>query len=216
MKHDVNPASVDLVVSHQPLPRRLGGLARTAVRLLLSALALLVVLHAAPNAWAQGGALPADNLFPPSDAAPAEGGSPAGDEGSLPDLGGALNELGSGTSREECAKTNTAVIVGAVVVDVAALILFFILFWVIARRGRSHPWVVFFGVLIVMAAAAALVIGFQHSDPETLLRCRRTTELAGVLIFDGFADWQRGLLLGAAPVIVLGTLLKVIWALIRR
>lgn len=164
-----------------------------------------------PSAAAQP--LPADDLFKPGEAT-----SPVAapsDTGFADDLG-AIVDATESTSRDECEKTNTAVIVGAVVVDVAALILFFILFWLIARRGRSHPWIVFFGVLFVVAAAAAVVIGVQRSDPETLLRCKRTADLAGVLIFDGFADWQRGLLLGAGPVIVLGTLLKVIVALIRR
>ena len=130
--------------------------------------------------------------------------------------GGALRRAVSDLVPSRCEDTNRSLWTTIVIADVGALVLLFLLFWFVARKGWMSGFARLLVVTLPFAIGAAVALTFIRPEAEVVLRCLTDPELMRHIALRAFQPWQIGLAFGFAPVFLLAIILKFFHGLFRR
>ena len=131
----------------------------------------------------------------------------------------AQQQEGEEVAASQCLATNRSLYVGAIAIDAGILVAFFLVFWIFVRKAwlaRIPAAQRFFALLLFFSGFAAFGVGSFVYQPEVVRACLGNADLRSLMAFVEFTAWQRGLILGTAPVLVAGTLLKLLHAAISH
>lgn len=193
---------------------------KVRLRLVLASLALALVLSslgggtclAEGQLGEQPGAAAAQE--PPSGGQPSPGG---GNAEAVAAVNAEPGDSGDPTPKE-CLKANKTAYYGAAGMDAAVLLAFFLLLSVAAKRNwiSTNPMTRFTALLLPFASAAAALSGFVIFEKGTVMACLKSTDLRSLLDIAGMAAWQRGMMLGMLPVIVLAFVIQIVRKAVSR
>ena len=203
--------------------------------LLASALVLAVQMLMPGEATAQEPLAPPpgggpEALAPPPGAAPvapagaaAPGAGPAAGDPGAPLAGGLDAGLGGFTTQvtpADCEATNKSFWTTVGAVDLGLLLLFFLVFWLFSAKnwlsGLGGGFARFIVLLLPFVAAAGVVMGLVRPDARVVELCLSNGALKTLVHLGSLPRWQIGLIVGAAPTLVLGILAKVVHGLVRK
>lgn len=204
-------ASASLSVAHDRA-FKLEGTTRRCARGFAVFSLVLVASAASAQTPSAGGEAPvaqepaanAPATAPTESPGPAQGGTAAGDV--------FADTAATDLTATDCEGTNRALWVGIAAMDAIALMLFFIAFAVVTSRTwlRRGALGNFLTVLAPFGALAAVLVGSIRPAQELFAKCMESPDLRQLLQLVEFTGWQRGLVFGLVPVVVLAFLLKAV------
>lgn len=183
---------------------------KRAGKICASTMALVIM------AAATAGAAPPS---PPSDEAGVSAQAGSADHTASPEesalQGEEQQQQGEEVAASQCLATNRSLYVGAGAIDAGVLVAFFLVFWIFVRKAwlaRIPAAQRFFALLLFFSGFAAVGVGSFVYQPDVVRACLGNPDLRSLMAFVEFTAWQRGLILGTAPVLAAGTLLKLLHA----
>ena len=125
--------------------------------------------------------------------------------------------LGEQLLPKTCEDTNRSFWVSVIAIDVSALVLLFLVFWLFTRKNwLKAGFVRLVVVALPFAIAAGVILALYRPEAETVAKCLQIPDLQQLIFGRQFVPWQRGIVFGGAPVFLLAIMLKFVHGLIRK
>jgi hypothetical protein len=129
---------------------------------------------------------------------------------------GAGAGAGIGCDQERCEGAGRTFLIAAAIVDVAAVLIGFLLWLLFTRKNWLTPLTSFLLIAFLAAGCAMVVIALNPFADAVWKCCIASGDLARYVALSDLAAWPRGAVVGAAPVFIVLFIVLVIKKAINK
>ncbi len=151
------------------------------------------------------------------DAAAAKEDKPTGDDFDSGMKGGGDKAGGNiNCDQESCQRVSGYFLLAIALVDLACILLAFLMWWLVTRKLWWNPLARFLIPALLWAAVAMVIIALNPFSGDTYKCCLSAKEYSKYIILFDLTAWPKGALVGAAPTLVGFLLVLILKGLVRK